>query len=292
MEKQNHQFETNVLILACGIGLLRSLLEVIMDLTNASIEIDFYLDLAFVFVFGFALLAVYWKLSLFKIYTFFYVPFIILLALMLIEAEGLARSIENNIYGGVIIIAFTLRGRGPVYFISLLIFAAIVSLLIVEYINSFSESFTILNDSPYNFVFSSVGAIGFTLYAKVFFDRKKRRLAMLTNELMSTGEKLKVKNDELTNQKIQLEELNQLLDEKVAHRTENLKKQQGKMEEYLSITLSELEHSYQQIQQEIAEIKTTMDAEGLISLLLTSADNLQKEMNHLRSKIKEAGYEI
>ncbi|WP_420577230.1 hypothetical protein [Ekhidna sp.] len=293
MEKQSHhQFETNVLILACSIGLVRSLFEVVGDLTNESIEVDFYLDLAFVLVFGFTLVGVYLKLSLYKIYLLFYVPFIALLAIMLVEAEGLARSIENNVYGGVIIIAFTLRGRGLIYFVSGLIFASIIGLTIVEYHYSFIKSFIILNDSPYNFIFSTLGTIGFTLYAKIIFDRKKRRLAMLSDELMSQGDKLKSKNEELTDQKIQLEQLNKLLDDKVASRTEKLKRQQDKMEQYLTITLSELEESFQRTQDEIASIRTTSGPDDLVLLLFQSADNLRKEMMHLKNKIKEAGYEI
>lgn len=277
-------FEYNVLILGCTLGLIRSLIAISGDLVNISENDDFITDILFAIIFLFAVIGL--RLAPYKWILFlFYAPFITLLLITFIRSGGLTGGIEHNILAGLILVALTLRGRGPVYFVIVLIFGTILSLIYLEWKYGFLENFEDQHINSFNFIFSSLGIIGFTYYAKNVFSIKRKTLEKNREALKNKSLELTRKTDELLEQKEALETLTLALNNKVKSRTRAIKYQKKRREKYLSITLNELSASSKETLSIINDMKKDQDNDQIIQMLIQSGDNLQREMIELNKKL-------
>ncbi|GAB4249947.1 MAG: hypothetical protein Tsb0034_29230 [Ekhidna sp.] len=292
MKNFQNTFEYNVLRVACFIGLVRSIIEVVGDFLAVELLPNFYLDLAFIFVFSGTLIALGKRFPYKRILFLFYIPFVILLWLMFIDADGLAYSVENNVFAGVIIITFTMRKKMPLYFNAALIAGILIGLVFIEYQHHFLERFIPHPGGSFNFVFSSVGVIAFTLYAKTDFTRKKNELAAARKSLDEHHQQLKEKNEELVKQKVVLENLTVSLDNQVKSRSKKLKSQKKQVEQYLSISMTELFDAYQKTVTSIEELDKGEEQDHITSMVVQSGERLKIEMDGLRNKIDESIHEV
>ena len=287
---QKSSFEFDVLRVACAIGLLRSVIEVVIDLLDVELLPNFYLDLTLVVLFASTLIVLGTKHPFKNIILVFYIPFIILLTIMFLDARGLSYAIENNVFAGLIIITFTTRGIAPLYLNGLLFISIIASLISLELQYHMLDNFVRLSSNDFNFLFSSIGVIAFTFYAKWEFNKSKKKLAGAIKSMDQKNESLEAKNKELLDQKEVLEELTVDLDKKVRSDSKKLKTQQRQVEEYLSITLTELFDAYQETIDAVEQFGEEND--HMASMMLKSGENLKQEMEALRNKIEESIYEV
>lgn len=271
---------------ACAIGLIRSAIEVVGDLMAVELLPNFYLDLTFVVVFASTLIALKREASPKAILFIFYFPFIALITLMFIDGRGLAYSIENNVFASLIIITFTTRGNMPLMLNGSLIIAIVTSLIVIEYQHHLFENFVALNTSSFNFLFSSVGVIAFTLYAKSEFEKSKKKIAAANNLLDENNKSLSAKNEELLAKKEALEKLTLSLDKRIKSDSEKLQTQKQQVEKYLSITLTELFDAYQETIDTVERFNGEKD--NIASMVVKSGENLKEEMEALRNKIEES----
>ena len=286
---QNHQkdlFENNILFVICLAGLFRSALALIGDFPFEELTYDFLTDLGFTILFTYVVFLLYFDYSYRLILRLFYIPFILLLCLALIHSRGLASSVENNIFAGILLIALTMRGKLPLIYISTLIICTIISLIIVENINHFFTSYDDYSTSSFNFIFVSVAIIWVAFYGKDAFRKKREELEKTRASLEKKTQSIKLLKEELVDQKKELEALSILLESKVYERTEKLKHQNQMMEEYLGLTLTELMEPYQRTIKAINGL-TTKNDEKVVQLIKTSGEELKREITQLRDKIKE-----
>ena len=289
-DRQKNSFEYNVLVVACIIGLLRSVIEVASDLMAVELLPNFYLDLTFIFVFTLTLIVLKKKASFQTVLFVFYIPFITIITIMFYDGRGLAYSIENNVFASLIIITFTTRDRIPLYLNGALFVAIVLSLMVIENQHQFLQSFTSLNSSRFNFLFSSVGIIAFTLYAKSEFEKRKKKIAIANEQLDQNNQSLQKKNGELLAQKEALESLTISLDEKIKNDSKRLQTQKKTEEKYLSITLTELFDAYQETIDTVE--KFSNESDHIATMVLKSGENLKVEMEALRNKIEESISEV
>lgn len=284
--REKNSFEFNVLRVACAIGLLRSIIEVVRDLNAEELLPNFYLDLTFIVVFAGTLIVLKTEQPFKKLLYMFYLPFIAMLLLMFADGRGLAYTIENNVFAGLVIITFTTRGKMTIYLNVLLVITIVMSLILIEIYYQLFDNFIPLNSGKLNFLFSSIGVIAFTLYAKSVFNRNKKNLADTIISMKQRNKSIALKNKELMVQKEILEELTISLDQKVRRDSKKLRTQKRQVEEYLSITLTEMFDAYQETIDSVEQFDR--DNDNMASMVVQSGENLKQEMEALRSKIEES----
>lgn len=286
MKTTDSKFEYNVLRIACFFGLVRSIIEVSRDLLSSVIEPNFFLDIAFIFVFASTLIALNFHFPFKRILYLFYFPFIVLITIMFIDGVGISYSVENNVFAGIIIIALTIRGRMVIYFIGAFLLCIFIGIAIVEYQYQLTSNFQSLSDNPFSFIFASLGSIAFTLYAKMEFWNRRKNLFKGIESLNERHEELRRKNEELLTQKESLESLINKLDSQVNNRSTKIKNKKKQVEEYLSVTLNELFDAYESVVASINDLED--DDEPIVGMIKDSTENLKHEMNGLRAKIEES----
>ncbi|WP_424963287.1 hypothetical protein [Ekhidna sp.] len=279
-------FEYNVLTVASGIGLLRAVLEVIRDLTETSTGPDFYLDLCLVvlFIYG-CYIGITKRIHSSLLVFSFYVPFVGMMIWMFFDGEGLVHSSEINIYASIIIISLTLNFRWSVILNAVFVVAIFLALVAIEYQYHFLENFIPIGNGSLNFIFSSFGTIAFILYAKNEFVRRKKSLASGIKSLHAKNREITEKNSYLLKQKEDLEQLTTQLDEKVRNGNKLLRSHKNQMEQYLSLSITELYETYENTIQCIDDLEKEED--DIVQLIIQSGDNLKKEMSNLSGKIEE-----
>ncbi|NQZ75010.1 MAG: hypothetical protein HRT61_02715 [Ekhidna sp.] len=283
-----NNFEATVLKVACLIALTRSIIEVINDLIAEELQPNFYLDLAFIIVFSIGIASTYVKIGFKKLLFLFYLPLITLLCIMFIDGVGLAHSIENNLFGGLVILTFTTRGRVPFFLNATLIICIVFCLIYLGYQYNLLATFEILSSGKLNFVFSTIGIIAFILYAKSVFTRNKSRLASTIDSLNQQTQSLERKREELIEKKKTLDTLTIELNDKVMDRSRELRTHQSQVEEYLSVTMTELFDAYQDTIDAVDRFEESEGKDQMASMVVQSGANLRKEMESLRSKISES----
>lgn len=287
-----NRFEYNVLKAACFFGLVRSVIEVSRDLVIEDFGFNFYLDCAFIIMFSATLITLSGNFPFRRIIFIFYIPFILLLTIMFIDGVGLAHSIENNIFAGIIIISLTMRNWMPVYFSLTLIICTIIALVVVEYQHHLFDNYEVLSSNSFSFIFASTAAIAFTLYAKSEFARKRKELSMAITSLDQRNQELLLKNNELLGQKEALEIFTNNADVKVRSKSSKLKSQKAQVEKYLSITMTELFDAYQNTINCIDELSEPKERDEITNMMILSGENLKREMERLRTKIEEGVHEL
>lgn len=278
-------------MIACWIGLLRSTIAVIGDFNQNLITNDFYTDLLFLFVFIYTLTGLHLKLPYQRVVILFFVPFIFLLVVSFVQARGIASSLESHLFAGAIIIAFTTRGKLAYLFGSLLIVGTIVGLVIVELEYRFIENYIIGSDNSKNFMFSSIGIIIFTLFAKRVLNRRREKLSETFETLIDKSEQTELKNQQLLLQREELEQLTEQLNNLVTTSNREIKDHNKRMAEYLSVTINELFDSYQRTIEIIDGLKVSQEGDSMNGMIVKSGDNLRDEMEDLRMKIEEGIHE-
>ncbi len=279
------QFESNVLIVACALGFIRSLSAVIDDLSDSVIHSDYWADFSFTLLFLFMGIFLVLKKASKGSLIIFYVAFISLLVITFINSNGLQSSTEHNIFAGLILIFFTLRNRLPIYLSFLLIVSVLGALLYLDYKYGFSVDYVDRHFSDINFLFATLGTIGFTFFAKSVFEKRRRELKFNTKLLIRKSEELTKKNEELMLQKDALEQLTLELDNKVIARTAALKSQKSKREKYISITFNELIHKYKDTLDTINNLNKMQGNSEYLSMLNRSAERLTLELEELKKKV-------
>lgn len=285
-KEHRNSFEYNVLTVASGIGLLRAVLEVIKDLTETSLGPDFFLDLCLVvlFIYG-CYIGITKRIHSYLLVFSFYVPFVCMMIWMFIDGEGLVHSSEINIYASIIIISLTLNFRWSIILNAIFVLALFLALVVLEYQYHFLENFVPTGNGSLNFIFSSFGTIAFILYAKNEFVRRKKSLALGIEALHEKNREITEKNISLLKQKEDLERLTTQLDEKVRSGNKLLRSHKDQVEQYLSLSITELYETYENTIQCIEELKKEED--DIVKLIVQSGNNLRKEMSHLSGKIEE-----
>lgn len=286
-KSKEHPFEYNVLLLACILGLVRSLLAVIDDLDDLSQHPDFPTDIMFTLIFIFSIVALR-KFSSSKWLLFlFYTPFVLLLVYTFFKSNGLLRSIEHNIFAGLVFIIFTLKGRLSIYFTVILIAGVVASTIILELEYGFFENFHNEHTSDLNFIFASLGIIGITYYAKHVLVQGRNQLSENRDELEMKTRDLESKRDELEDQQKALEKLAVELSKMVSQRASALKSQKERREKYLALTSNELTLHYEKTIKNIENLKAERDGEPLLDMLFESGNSLKKEIGALKTKIDQ-----
>jgi len=284
-EKAKDQFEYNVLMLACVLGFLRSVIAVIGDMGGDRFHIDFLTDIGFTLLFFSTVIGLLITKATKWVIWFFYLPFIALLLISFIQAEGLQGSIEHNIFAGLILISLTMRGKLTLYFNLLLIIGTVISIIYLEFEYDLLNTFENGHRSNVNFIFATLGIIGFTYYAKNEFSKKRRILELNRESLKAKSLELTQKTDQLLEQKEKLEAIALELDEKVTSRTSALKSQNKKREEYLAMTMNELSSSYEKTIAFIDNVSDKSTENELMEMLFVSGERLKKEMEDLKYKL-------
>jgi hypothetical protein len=274
---------------ACIMGLIRSILAVIGDLGDLEEHSDFYTDIAFTLVFCFVIIALKTSVSFQWILIFFYAPFIGLLIYTFHNSNGLQQGIEQNIFAGLIFIIFTLRGRLPIFFSAILIVGVFVSIVMLEAQLGFLESFEDNHTIDLNFIFASLGIIGFTYYAKYVLIEGRDKLKNNRLELKMKTLQLENKHKELQKQKESLEELTLAIDKRVSQRTKALNLQRKRREEYLAITSTELNQHFEKTIALIEQIELKNQGEPFLKMLHKSGDSLKEEISALKEKVDGHG---
>ncbi len=284
-KQRNFHFESNVLLVACLLGFIRSAIALIDDLNDIQIHDDFLSDLSFGLLFLFMGAAILFKRASTPFLVFFYIAFVTLLIRSFLDASGLQKSIEHNIFAGLILIFLTLKDRLPLYFSALLITGVIGSFMYFEYQFAFSINYVDQHYSSINFLFASLGTIGFTYYAKTVFEKKRAELRENAESLNRKSIELTKKNDLLVQQKEALEQLTWELDQKVIARTAALKSQVNRREKYLTITFNELTEKYENTIAIIEKMRSKELESEFMTMLHQSAERLTTELNELKRKV-------
>ena len=286
MEKSNqHPFEYNVLMFACIMGLLRSILAVIGDLEDINSHPDFYTDIAFTLIFCFAIVALRTSIPFFWVLAFYYVPFIGLLIYTLHASSGLQQNIEQNIFVGLIFIIFTLKGRLAIYFSTILIAGSFLVIVLLEVQYNLLENYEDRHTSDLNFIFASLGIIGFTFYAKYVLVKGRDKLKENRHKLKMKTRELSKKRHELEKQKVALEELTLVIDKRVSQRTKALNTQKKRREKYLSITSTELNQHFEKTMASIEKIELNGQHAAFLEMLYKSGHSLKEEIGALKEKV-------
>ncbi|WP_370089187.1 hypothetical protein [Ekhidna sp.] len=288
MENPNrHPFEYNVLMFACIMGLIRSVLAVIGDLDNISSHPDFYTDAAFTLIFCFAIVALRTSIPFLWVLSFFYVPFIGLLIFTFHFSNGLQLSIEQNIFVGLIFIIFSLKGRLMIYLSSILIAGVFLSILLLEVQYDFLGNYQDKHSSDLNFIFASLGIIGITFYAKYVLVKRRDRLRENRHKLQMKTRELSEKRQELEKQKVILEELTLAIDRRVSQRTKALNTQKKRREKYLSILSTELNQNFEKTMASIDRVELKNQDGSFLEMLRKSGNSLKTEIGALKEKVIE-----
>ncbi len=253
--------------------------------TSTSGVVDFYLDLAYGVMFLLTLIIVWTDRSYRSLYYTFYIPLIILLCFTLIDRRGLASSVENNIYVGLIVIALTMRSKDARKFSVALIIGTLISLAIVEFQNDFLSDFTNYSSAKFNYIFMAIGTVVITFYSKRLFENWKKKLFLLKNELTENYSILAEKQAELEKQTQELEFLNKELESKVNERLILLNKQKQAMEKYLYLTTKELQKEYRGIH-ELTESVIKLHDHDMKKMMNSSSRKLEEEIDSLVNKLK------
>ncbi|SNT00328.1 hypothetical protein SAMN05421640_1968 [Ekhidna lutea] len=280
-----HQFEYNVLLLACFLGLVRSALAVIEDLEDISLHPDFITDILFTILFIITLIGLRLNKSLTWLIFVFYLPLLSLFIYTFYSARGIQGSIEHNIFVGLIFINFTLRKKLPIYFSLAYVFAVVLSLILLEIEYNLSTNYSNAHSGYLNFVFAMVGIMGLTYYAKYVFVSRRQRLHQNSEELKAKRDELKIKQDQLITQKSELEQLAIQLDQKATQQTQAVNDQKKRRKEYMALTTTELTKKYQVAVQLIEEIESSSENDKLMDMLHQSGIRLKNEIRELKHKV-------
>lgn len=280
-----------MLTIACWIGLVRSVFAVIGDFNENLQTNDLYTDFLFLFVFLYTVIGLLLKLPYQRVVLLFFVPFIVLLVVSFVQANGIASSLESHLFAGAIVIAFTTRGKLSYLLGSFLFVGTIVGLVIVELNHHFIRDYIIGSDNPKNFMFSSLGMIVFALFAKNVLNSRRKRLSNTFETLIDKSGQTELKNQQLLLQREELEQLTEQLNNSVTSSNREIKDHKKRVAEYLSVTINELFDSYQRIIEIIDELKVKQEDDSMNGMIVKSGDNLRDEMEELRKKIEEGMHE-
>ena len=154
-----------------------------------------------------------------------------------------------------------------------------------EYQFAFSINYVDQHYSSINFLFASLGTIGFTYYAKTVFEKKRAELRENAESLNRKSIELTKKNDLLVQQKEALEQLTWELDQKVIARTAALKSQVNRREKYLTITFNELTEKHENTIAIIEKMRSKELESEFMTMLHQSAERLTTELNELKRKV-------
>lgn len=269
----------------CVLGFIRSAIGLIQDVIGLEIQSDIISDLSFTLLFLIALI----KRDLFrsarKSLYFFYIPFVLLLLHSFIIEGGIQGNEEHNIYGGLIVIIFTLRGWLPVYFGSALFLGVLYSLIYLEIENAYLNQPIAINSDYFNFMYSALALIGITYYAKDAFSSNRKRLKVKQEEQEKKLLEIQKKNDELEAQKEAIEILTLSLEGRVKKRTEELKLMMRKREEYLSVIINELLDKSRKTINKADDLHASYDKDPMVEMLARSAGKLREEIVNLKEKV-------
>lgn len=281
----SQKFNRNVLVVVCLFGFLRVVIEMFRNKTSWN-TFDFYLDISYGGVFLVTLLALHKKASYKVIYNSFFVPLVLLLCLTLYDRKGIASGTENNIHIGLMIITLTMTSRHARKFSAYLVLGTLAALVAVEWKHNFFHEYSKYSTSHFNFIFMAIGSIVVIFYAKLTFEKDQAELSKTEKNLVEQGSQLELSQAKLAMQNRELESLNLELEGKVNERASLLKSKQEAMQQYLDVTMEELQIDYREIEKMVGEV-FQKDDDDISKMMLESSNDLDYEIKSLVNKLKE-----
>ena len=282
--KYEQPLESIVLNVACTIGTIRMVIALYFDFTKGSFLNDILLDGAL-----FALFVIPLTLSRAPInFNLIAVPFCVILGVLAsinwLSTGGYEGTAEYNMIALFFLYALVFKGSLLFLFVGLLILDQI--LLVYIWIDR-QDIVMMLNDSApipqesLHFVIVVMAVSISMVYLKNRFDDKRLDLQDKSLELGERSYELDYQNQLLMNKKYELEQINSILEIKVAERSSELKAQNKAIEQYFEVSLSDINAPLRHTHDAIYKLKFKHDQNPLVQLLIQSATELSESVKGL-----------
>lgn len=272
-------FETDILNIACLIGLGRMLVAVYNDFGEEYVSPDTLLDSILLVIFSIPLILSRTKAPFYLKVIPFLLALIIAMSVNWLSTGGLNGTGEYHFMMLFILVAMILRGWLMVSFLSLLVIVE-VSLIYMDtynssWLNSLREGMEIGSMGGMHFLIMVVVVMFAMVYLKDRFERERLTLKKKGRNLKSKLLQIDEQNRVLMQQKRELEEVRDLLEQKVKERTAQLDDRNKALEEYWQLSLSEINHPLKVTVRSINDIKVGSEKSNeLIDMLAESGEEL------------------
>lgn len=281
--------EYDVLKIACYLGLVRVLVEVYSDFGGAIMTHKMALHFAMLYVFVTPLLLLKSRIPISVIASGF--------TFILIGFLGLNWIVEGGLYGDggypmmmiFLLVTMVLKGWLMVSCVSLLFITQAVLLYFdqtqAEWLVDLRGVPSINNDKGVHFLLMSFIAMAATFYAKGKFEKERLILTKKGRNLKSKLMEIETQNRILLDQKSELEQVKELLEEKVQERSEQLDERNEALAEYWKVSASEISQPLRVTVRSINDIKMNFkDQHELVTMLSHSGQEL---LESIKNVVKE-----
>ncbi|MEO9801710.1 MAG: hypothetical protein ABJF04_00615 [Reichenbachiella sp.] len=284
----SQKFETSILRVASIIGVVRMLIAVARDLTVDYHPVDFVMDLSLLAIISIPLILTFTRVAL----RYYLIPFCFLVTLALpvswISSGGLDSNNEYQMIGAIFLFTMILSGRWLIFFTSLMI---VMEVILIYIWNNHHALIAGLTKEPsmqrIHFVLMAVACTVAFLYLKEKLSAKRKQLNE-QSELLST--KLNIlaeRTAHITAQKKEIEEINRQLEQKVEIRSEELKRQNKSLSQFIDLGLRDIHAPLHSILDDITEITHLEQDYELVRLLADSGVELEQSVKKIASNLED-----
>lgn len=290
----NRPFESIVLNVACIIGAIRMLVALYRDFLNTPISDDILLDLGLFLLFAIPLTLYKSNIKL----NYISIPFSIILGVLVsvnwLVTGGIEGTAEYNMVAIFFLFAMLFRGTTLLLFLFFLALDQVFLLylwyektdLIQKYIYPLGGG-VLSPTEPIHFVLMAVAVTISMFYLKNKFDDRRIHLEQKKYELSVKSLELDEQNWLLSEQKKELELINEMLEEKVDARASELSHQNGAIEEYLYVSLKGINDPLQKTFESIDVLQESHKMNPMVQLLVRSTAELKESIADVANKLKD-----
>jgi hypothetical protein len=271
--------------LICGLGTLRILVALIVDVSGPFHLAELATDLSIFGVFVTLLVMVSRKASFKKVHPLFGVLFIVLMGLNFLEFGGALGTNCFNYYSGIYVIVMLFSGRTlySLLFIQLSFLASLIYLVFINHPFYQNILLSINDQSSTEFVFSLMSISVFTFYLKrltLFEIKKSESKAEELNLKVKESKKL---NRQLIQQSEELKHAQEILKKEVHQRVVALEKRKAAIEQYIHHNTTTLKNPLLSLSTAVDQLK---EDSHLCTLLKLSHAELTSVINSINLALK------
>lgn len=284
----SQKFEISILRVACAIGVIRMIIAVARDLTVDYHPVDFAMDVSLLVIISIPLILTFSKIAL----KYYLIPFCFLVAVALpfswISSGGLNSNNEYQIIGAIFIYTMILSGRWLIFFSGLMI------LMEVALLYTWDNHFHLIADltkapsmQRIHFILMAIACTVAFLYLKDKLNTKRKELNTQSESLSTKLATLEKQTTHIKQQKREIEEINKQLEQKVALRSVELKKQNEALSQFIDLSLRDIHVPLKSILESISEISDTDQKYELIQHLSKSGIELEQSVNKIAANLED-----
>ncbi|HEX5167819.1 MAG TPA: hypothetical protein VFW11_01495 [Cyclobacteriaceae bacterium] len=274
--------ETQIVFMICGLGSIRTLFAVVIDLVGDTRTGEVLVDATILFVLS-LLAYLCWEKSISNISIVFGFAISVLLALNFLQFGGFSGYAKFNYYAGLYIIIM-IYSRRELFVTVEFHLILLVTIILIDYLNLPVEQLLFINSTPQvvDFWFTLIVISIFAYHLKRLTDIYSQRLSGLNIDMANRVKEARTLNKLLQEKNNELKLAQQHLEREVSRRSEVFNNKNRSIENFLKVNTSDLVDPIQEL---VGLIGNVRNESPLSELLRKSATDLETVSGSIREVI-------